>query len=124
MITVEANGNQKFRLQVVPRDDSDAAAKIQAGSLKVTPIDPDSGADPVTVGANPLAIIETDDTFSVQADRPNADDQEAVVIRDFLIEGDADLGSGVETINEVVRLRVPTTRAKNLNTTALGAVSR
>lgn len=115
MLEVTCTNAEKFRVQVVPVTASGKPAKIQSGSLVVTAVTDGS------TGVNPLATIESDDTFSVQADFA---DGSASAVQLFTVEGDADLGAGVVTISDTVTLNVTSEQAVNLGLAALGAVPR
>lgn len=115
MLEVTCTSVEKFRVQVVPVTASGKPSKIQSGSLVVTPV-----ADGST-GVSPVATIESDDTFSVQADIA---DGSASAVQLFTVEGDADLGAGVVTISDTVTLNVASEQAVNLGLAALGAVPR
>lgn len=114
MIEVTCSDVQKDRLQVKPTSGG-VASKIQAGSLVVTPV---AGG----LAVNPIATVESDDTFTVQADLPA--DGSVTVDQDFEVSGDADVGAGVETIKDIVRLHVNAAKADALGVSDLGAVAR
>lgn len=115
MIEVTYSATEKARIRVSPVTTSGGPAKIQAGSLVVTP----------TAGSgqalNPVVEIEGDDLFTVRTDLP-ADGVLADL--DFEVSGDADLGGGVKTITDVVRTHVTTEQAANLGLAQVEIVPR
>lgn len=120
MLEVSASMAEKFRFRVRPLTNTDPPrpAEIEAGSLKVTSVEASGSA------INAVAEVENADTATVQADRgPDAVDTDVITV-DFLVEGDADLGAGVKTIQELVRLTVPIEQAGTLKLEPVGAVPR
>lgn len=115
MLDVTLDNSTKARIRVVPTTASGKPARIEAGSLTVTP-----GTAPDGV-SNPVVAIESDDTFTVQADLA---DGTATADLDFTVTGDADLGAGVTTLTDVVRAHLQTEQATNLGLTQVEIVPR
>src|SRR5262245_61801998 len=112
MLEITCDVASKARVQIKPTSLSGGPATIEPGSPTVAP------ADNVL---NPFVAMESADTFTVQCDLP---DGETIADADFVVSGDADLGAGVKTISDVVRLHLTTEQAANLGLTSVEVVPR
>lgn len=97
MIETTITNEQKVSLTLTPKTATGKPAKVQDGSLKWSVISGDSTVEPAGDGLS---------AFLVSSDTPG-DTQ-------FLVEADADIGDGVETISEAITLHVSGANAANL----------
>lgn len=117
MLEVTASETEKARIKVVPVDANGKPSKIQAGSLTVVPATTTGNA------ANPVVTMESDDTFTVQADL-SPEGASANSFTEFDVTGDADVGEGVEPLTDRIKLNVSSSKATNLGLTSVEVVPR
>ena len=100
MLELSITNEQKIKITVAPVTATGRPAELD-GSITVT-----------VVSGSATAEVQPDgrSAYLISSDVPG-DTQ-------FAVEGDADLGSGVETISDVVHLTVQGARAANLGLTA------
>lgn len=112
MLEVTISESTKARIRVSPT----TAAGLPASLDGTVTVDAASGD-----AVNPVAVVESADTFTVQADLPP---DVLAADFDFNVGGDADLGAGVEPLADVVRVHVTKDKAVNLGLTQVEVVPR
>jgi len=100
MLELTITNEQKVQVTLFPVTEGGDPAKLD-GAPAWSVVSGDSTVEPAEDGMS---------AFLVSADDPGD--------TDFMVEADADLGAGVQTISDIVRLHVAGAQAKNLGLSA------
>jgi hypothetical protein len=98
MLELNCTNEEKIRISVNPMTSTGKPAQLD-GPVTVTP-----------TGEGTVAMIDDRNFFVVSGDNPGD--------TSYLVEGDADLGAGVVSVQDIVLLHVAGALASNLGMTA------
>ncbi len=112
MLELKITNEQKIKVAINPKTLTDKPAEID-GRATFTVI---SGQATIGDALNEDGTINMKGAFLISGDEPG--DSE------ILVEADADLGEGVETISDIIKLTVLGARAASLGLTAEAAVAK